>query len=194
MANFGAEVSADTDFESDDVSLPKIEVMTPERCLASLSFASERFQDVGLLIFDECHLLAPAAGSFRRSLDGMLCVMAFQKAVPTADFLFMSAMLLNGSEFSNWIELLTGRKCLYVSLLWKPSRQARGVVVYDNADFYSSLDAAAKTQAAVDKKKGKKARDLGVKALEKLAVKPYSIWGLRHNWLNKARSYLKIEI
>jgi hypothetical protein len=49
--------------------------MTPERCLAMLSFAPEAFWDVGLLVFNECHLLSPQSGKIRRALDAMLCVL-----------------------------------------------------------------------------------------------------------------------
>ncbi|TIU14371.1 MAG: hypothetical protein E5W53_30730, partial [Mesorhizobium sp.] len=71
-----------------DAQLKEIEVMTPERCLAMLSFAPEAFSDVGLLVFDECHLLSPQSGKIRRALDGMLCVLAFNHIAPDADLLF----------------------------------------------------------------------------------------------------------
>lgn len=184
----GAEVSSDSDGIFEDAALPHIEVMTPERCLASLCFSPDRFRDVGMLVFDECHLLAPSAGSFRRSLDGMLCVLAFQRVVPGADFLFLSAMLKNGNEFARWIEWLTGRNCLDVSLLWKPSRQARGVVVYDAAEIKSAKEAAIKAQITGNAKAGKPAKQLRAKALEKLRLIPFAIWGLRHNWLNAEKN------
>ncbi|MDK7057728.1 DEAD/DEAH box helicase, partial [Streptococcus agalactiae] len=76
--------------------LPEIEVMTPERCLAMLSFSPESFDDVGLLVFDECHLLSPQSGKIRRSLDSMLCLLAFNSIAPEADTLFLSAMVQNG--------------------------------------------------------------------------------------------------
>jgi hypothetical protein len=59
----GSVVSNDFDLLLlDSAQLRDIEVMTPERCLAMLSFAPEAFQDVGLLVFDECHLLSPEMG------------------------------------------------------------------------------------------------------------------------------------
>jgi replicative superfamily II helicase len=60
---FGSVVSSDFDLLFlEDAIFQDIEVMTPERCLAMLSFAPEAFQDVGLLVFDECHLLSPQIG------------------------------------------------------------------------------------------------------------------------------------
>ena len=87
-------------------NLNKIEIMTPERCLALLSYAPHAFNEVGLMVFDECHLLSPTSG-LRRALDGMFCVLAFSDLVPDADFLFLSAMVRNGAEFAEWIEELT---------------------------------------------------------------------------------------
>ncbi|QQP93499.1 DEAD/DEAH box helicase (plasmid) [Skermanella sp. TT6] len=40
-------------------NLPSIAVMTPEKCLALLSFSPSMFSRVGVLIFDECHILDP---------------------------------------------------------------------------------------------------------------------------------------
>ncbi|MBB3319835.1 replicative superfamily II helicase [Rhizobium sp. BK181] len=54
--------------------LKSIEVMTPERCLALLSFAETDMSDIGLLVFDECHLLSPEGGG-SRSVDAMLCLL-----------------------------------------------------------------------------------------------------------------------
>jgi replicative superfamily II helicase len=123
----GSAVSSDFDLLAANTQLQEIEVMTPERCLAMLSFAPAAFEDVGLLVFDECHLLSPQSGKIRRALDGMLCLLAFNHLAPQADLLFLSAMLDNGAEFTEWITELTGRHSIFVDLLWKPSRQARGV-------------------------------------------------------------------
>src|SRR5690606_21091218 len=118
------------------------------------------FADVGLLVFDECHLLSPQSGKIRRALDGMLCVLGFNHVVPEADMLFLSAMLKNGAEFAQWIGQLTGRACVSIDLLWKPSRQARGVVIYKNDDIEAAREAATATQRAVNAKEGKAAKTL----------------------------------
>jgi hypothetical protein len=87
----GSVVSSEFDllFQS-GAQLQEIEVMTPERCLAMLSFAPEAFSEVGLLVFDECHLLSPQSGKIRRALDGMLCLLGFNHIAPDADLLFLS--------------------------------------------------------------------------------------------------------
>ena len=129
-------VSADGDLTGLIVGpeLQTIEVMTPERCLALLSHAADAIEEVGLLVFDECHLLSPKGGG-KRSLDAMLCLLHALKRAPDADLLLLSAMLTNAPEFAEWIQESTGRPCTAYYNPWKPSRQARGVVVYRRQDL-----------------------------------------------------------
>ncbi|HEO9032046.1 TPA: DEAD/DEAH box helicase [Serratia marcescens] len=181
----GSTVSSDFDllFQVGAV-LPEIEVMTPERCLAMLSFSPESFDDVGLLVFDECHLLSPQSGKIRRSLDSMLCLLAFNRIAPEADTLFLSAMVQNGEEFAKWINQLTGRGCISIDLLWKPSRQARGVVIYAENDVQLIRENAKNVQSRLDKQAGTRAANLRVATSRELVINPYAIWGLQHNWLD----------
>lgn len=190
QSEFGLEVSSDFDsLLLDDAQLQDIEVMTPERCLAMLSFSASSFQNVGLLVFDECHLLSPQSGKIGRALDGMLCLLAFSTAAPDADMLFLSAMLKNGPQFSQWIADLTGRPCQPVDLLWKPSRQARGVVVYEEAEIKASIARALTKQRNLDSEKGKKAKTLRAAAKREIVAKPHVAWGLQHNWISTPNSY-----
>jgi hypothetical protein len=158
--------------------------MTPERCLALLSYAPDAFEDVGLLVFDECHLLSPVSG-LRRALDGMFCVLAFNSIAPDADFLFLSAMIRNGSEFATWIGSLTGRECVFVDPLWKPSRQARGVVFYEDKTLKRILSEALEAQQKEDAARGKEAKTLRKIAKSKLTLEPFVLFGLQHNWLHE---------
>lgn len=180
---FGMNVSAEFDsLLVEDSSLQNIEVMTPEGCLAMLSYSSESFADVGLLVFDECHLLSPESKRIGRALDGMLCLLAFCEAVPDADLLFLSAMLRNGPAFGEWVKYLTNRDCAVVELLWKPSRQARGVVVYRRSEISTAEDEALAIQIRLDQLKGKQAKMLRTDATAALMARPHALWGLRHNW------------
>ncbi len=181
----GSSVSSDFDllFQVDAI-LPEIEVMTPERCLAMLSFSSDSFEEVGLLVFDECHLLSPQSGKIRRSLDSMLCLLAFNKIAPSADTLFLSAMVENGNEFANWIERLTGRNCISIDLLWKPSRQARGVVIYPESAIDGIKARALTVQNQMNQEEGRTAANIRAAATRELKTPPYAIWGLQHNWLD----------
>ncbi len=163
--------------------------MTPERCLAMLSFAPEVFNEVGLLVFDECHLLSPESGKIRRALDGMLCVLGFNHVAPDADILFLSAMVQNGTELANWLSDLTGRPAVDVDLIWKPSRQARGVVIYDAAELGTARANAIRAQQQEDERRGTTAGTLRKVAQNQLMAQPYAIWGLQHNWLTENSAF-----
>jgi superfamily II DNA/RNA helicase len=192
---FGLEVSSDFDsLLLEDAQLQDIEVMTPERCLAMLSFSASSFQNVGLLVFDECHLLSPQSGKIGRALDGMLCLLTFSAIAPEADMLFLSAMLKNGSQFSEWIADLTKRQCRAIDLLWKPSRQARGVIVYDQAEINSSVSRASSFQRKLNAEEGRVAEGLRAAAKRELTATPHAVWGLQHNWMSAANSYTFTKI
>ncbi len=191
----GSVVSSDFDLAfAAGSALKSIEVMTPERCLALLSYAPEVFENVGLLVFDECHLLSPYS-NLRRALDSMFCVLAFNSIVPDADFLFLSAMLKNGSEFAEWIKKLTGRDCVFADPLWKPSRQARGVVLYKRQALDAIRSRALEIQKDEDARKGKVAKSLRKPAQEALTCLPFALFGLRHNWLkDNSASFTIVKI
>jgi ATP-dependent RNA helicase HelY len=159
--------------------LRAIEVMTPERFLALLSFADADVSEVGLIVFDECHLLSPYGGG-SRSLDAMLSVLHAARRAPEADFLFLSAMLTNGDELAGWLRELTGRKAVPFQDDWKPSRQARGVVVY------SQLELAPIRQFILRRglQPGLKAQDFPVTA--------HALFGLQQNWAPTAPTDTKI--
>ena len=187
---FGSVVSSDFDLLlQSGIQIQEVEVMTPERCLAMLSFAPDTFVDVGLLVFDECHLLSPQSGKIRRALDGMLCVLAFNKIVPEADTLFLSAMIKNGEEFSHWISALVGRDCVCVDLLWKPSRQARGVIIYKSEELKTIVKKALQVQKLYDRVASKPTIGLRKSAENELNIQPFAIWGLQHNWLQESTVY-----
>src|SRR4051812_14266157 len=109
------EVSVDGDLTGLVAGPPlqSIEVMTPERCLALLSHAPNSMVDVGLVVFDECHLLSPHGGG-KRSLDAMLCLLQIIRRAPQADLLLLSAMLSNAPDFAAWITEIGGRPCTAV--------------------------------------------------------------------------------
>lgn len=118
-------------FSSDEDELPDVMVMTPEACLLLTHMKPERFEDVGLLIFDECHLIHSKDGADRRAIDGMLCILGFVHVAREADIVLLSAMMKNTGELSAWLEDLTGRRALSLDGAWKPTRQLRGCIVYD---------------------------------------------------------------
>lgn len=122
--------------------LPDIAVLTPERCFALLTFAPHLFKNVGLLVFDECHLMgiersnAGLAKAFdRRSIDAMFCLLTFAATNSASDYLLLSAMVSNGGEIAEWLPTITGRPCKSFDDKWKPTRQLKACVCYDRNDI-----------------------------------------------------------
>jgi len=130
------DISLDDNIEN----LPAISVATPERCFALLTFAPEIFEDVGLLVFDECHLLGASnkgdtLRADRRSIDAMLCLLTFISINSRADCLLLSAMISNGNVVAEWLENLLRRPVFAYDNKWKPTRQLRSCVVYEQQDI-----------------------------------------------------------
>jgi hypothetical protein len=169
-------------FDFDGEALPAISVMTPERCLAMVSFDREIFADVGLLVFDECHLLHPReTDRSRRAIDAMLCVLNFTAIAPEADLLFLSAMMMNCEEMASWLQSLTGRPCLPLALTWKPTRQVRGCVVYGEAEITALKARLREVRQAVTNK------DAPAALKRELTVSPFGFFCLRQTWQSQAR-------
>lgn len=158
--------------------LPDIAVMTPEKCFALLTFAPHLFQNVGLLVFDEFHLMSAAVDpaspngirADRRSIDAMLCFLQFGQINENADYLLLSAMVSNGSQLKHWLEERTGRAVVAFDYEWKPTRQLRGCVVY-SSEIYDTLTKQVNTDEAPIP----------------LAT-PYGLFALDSNWLPKPSS------
>ncbi|MET4218901.1 ATP-dependent RNA helicase DOB1 [Bradyrhizobium sp. LB14.3] len=168
---------------SDAIVLPEIIVTTPERCLMLQSIQPEAFADVGLVMFDECHLLHPReADRSRRSIDAMLCLLNLTHSAPDADLLLISAMMQNAEEIAGWVGELTGRPCLPLDLAWKPTRQARGCVAY-SADRVTELEKLLATERAKATTKG-----VPTKLKAQLDAQPFAFFCLRQTWATRKRS------
>jgi superfamily II DNA/RNA helicase len=135
--------------------LPPFSVMTPERCLALLGFAPELFDKVGLLVFDEFHLIGtddPTTSSriSARAIDAMLALLTFLRHRKEADLLLLSAMVANGAEIARWLRAVTGREVEAFDDPWKPTRQLRSCVIYDRSEVLRTAHvvSSAKTKAA----------------------------------------------
>jgi superfamily II DNA/RNA helicase len=163
---------------TDAVVLPEVTVTTPERCLMLLSMQPEAFADLGLIVFDECHLLHPREEDrSRRGLDAMLAILNLTQMAPTADLLFLSAMMKNTGEVAGWVKSLTERECLTLDLAWKPTRQVRGCVVYP-AEQIGALNAML-VQARKDRPQ-QKSTPAAVK--RQLLAPPFGLFSLLQTW------------
>src|SRR5580704_6144332 len=102
----------------------------------------------------------------------MLCLLQVLKRAREADLLLLSAMLTNADEFAAWIEEVTQRPCTAFVDMWKPSRQARGIVIYRRNDLlkiYRSARAFARADGP-----GREKPDT--------SVIPFGLFGLHQNW------------
>lgn len=168
------------DFDAD--ALPTISVMTPERCLALMGFEPTAFAGVGLLVFDECHLLHPRdLDRSRRSLDAMLCVLNFTVLAPEADLLLLSAMMSNADALAEWIGSLTDRRCLALNLNWKPTRQVRGCVVYGAGEVTALRQRLAHVRATV------RSPNAPAATKRQMRAQPYGFFCLNQTWQSKRR-------
>lgn len=182
-ARLSRERANDNPFDFDlDTRLAPISVMTPERCLALMGFQPELFKDVGLLVFDECHLMhAGVNDRSRRAVDAMLCILNISTHAPQADYLLLSAMMSNPEEVAAWLAELTGRDSLPLNMAWKPTRQVRGSVVFPNdriTELRSKLTEKRKELLAAGK------RNPGPPAALKreLKARPLGFLGLKFRW------------
>lgn len=154
-----------------------ITVMTPERCLMLLDLYRSSFRDVGLVVMDECHILHPSRGiEDRRAIDAMLALLRIFEAAADADIVLLSAMMNNTAELAGWISQAVGRKCLPLDLRWKPTRQAKGCLVYKSEDL-KNLNA----DVMATRKTGK-TKSPPVALKRRLKAQPIGLFSLRQTW------------
>ena len=168
--------------------LPEISVMTPESCLVRMSFNPELYGDVGLFVFDECHLLHSKTKDVtdKRSLDSMLCLLRMLDLSQNVDLLLMSAMLSNNDEVAAWLSSLINRQVLSLSMTWKPTRQAKGCVVY-NSQRIQEINEYTRVEAPRTP-----AGNLTAAAKRMLTAEPYCFFSLNQTWHSDRRSDYKL--
>lgn len=122
----------------------KVFVQTPEQCLAYLTHDPDGHSNIGLIVVDECHQLCErpnADGSSRlpgrRAVDAMWALLSLLQRSPASDIILISAMVRNGGELAQWLETITERPARVLDLGWKPTRQVRGVVAYEDTEVSS---------------------------------------------------------
>lgn len=187
VAGVKRERTNDIDLLDRDNGLPDIMVMTPEACLFTIHLDPERFVDVGVFIFDECHLIHPKSNDDRRAIDAMLCILGFVRVAPDADIVLMSAMMKNTEELSNWLSELTNRFSIALDNSWKPTRQLRGCIVYDSNQL-SALEDLLK------KKKTQNTKTSVPKSIKRqLTATPLAFFSVKQTWNSKNRcDYVKV--
>ena len=181
-ANVMRERTEESLLPVEEGELPEIAVLTPERCLTMLNFQPDVFANMGLMVFDECHLLhSPGSGNSRRAVDAMLCVLNFTNVAPTADFLLLSAMMMNAKEIAAWLEAMTQRPSLALELNWKPTRQVRGCVVYGTEEIRRLRRRLVDARATAPR------RNAPAALRRELKAQPFGFFCLRQTWQTRNR-------
>lgn len=180
VAVFG-EQADDFGFVEGDLSASDVLVMTPESCLFLQYAEPTMFDGIGLLVFDECHLIHPRTDTDRRSIDAMLCVLNLVRLTPDADLLLLSAMMQNTAEVAAWVADLTGRKAAHFDMAWKPTRQIRGCVVYEQ----EAIGQLSNVLRQERRKMGKGGVPTRVKRL--LGATPHGFFSIKQTWASRRR-------
>jgi len=161
--------------------LPDILVMTPEACLYASHIEPDSFADVGVLIFDECHLIHPKTDGDRRAIDAMLCLIRFTRVAPEADLVLLSAMMKNTGEIAEWLGELTGgklkgRRSIPLDDVWKPTRQLRGCVVYQTREIEHL------NQQIMKARQNKTTKFPPARLKRELHASPLGLFSLKQTW------------
>lgn len=177
-----------TDFEGSNDS--PILVMTPERCLTFLNINPDFFNSVGLVVFDEFHLIhGTNIKKDRRAIDAMYCLLSLFTYTPSADFLLISAMVENGEEIASWITKITQRECRIFNSKWKPTRQLHGCLVFEE-DRIAELNDKIREQKQIATTKAPP-----VKLKRELIIEPICFFSLRNIWETEDETdYFKTQI
>jgi superfamily II DNA/RNA helicase len=174
--------------EDNEAALSDVTVMTPERCLMLLELYPNAFRNVRLFVMDECHLLHPSSGTHdRRALDTMLCLLRLTDLATGTDVVLLSAMMANAGELASWLQSILDRKCLPLDLTWKPTRQARGCLVYPTAELKHLGELILKTKN--DPKRTTKNPPVSLK--KRLEASPIGLFCLQQNWITNANDDYK---
>ena len=173
----------------DNESFP-ISVMTPERCLTLINLNSDLFASIGLIVFDEFHLInGKNIQKDRRSLDAMYCLTSLLSLVPNADFLLISAMVENGSEISEWIGTILNRECKLFNSSWKPTRQLHGCLVFEENKIKILSE---KLQRAI---KERRTKGPPISLRNQMGIVPHCFFSLKNVWeTNENKDYYRIQL
>ncbi len=166
--NIGREFTTESEEEA------PVLVMTPERCSTLLTLNPMSFDGTTLVIMDEFHIIGDGG---HRSLGAMYCIVSLLSILPQADFMFVSAMVENGYEMADWIEYVTNRECLNLSMAWKPTSQLQGCIVYHNDKITELMRLVGEDKRIKGTRKSPSAE-----LKRRLIATPYCMFSLCNTW------------
>lgn len=130
---------------SEAVSAGDVFVMTPEKCALALRQAPSAFEQLRLLVVDECHLIG--AGGTRGVMVELVVAEILARAGGAATLL-MSALVSNARELAEWLSAATGKESVAIEEPWRPTRTLRGVVGIEQDSFVAARAASEADLAA----------------------------------------------
>lgn len=154
----------------------QILVMTPEHCLTLVNVSPKKLSDIGLVVFDEFHLIHNAHEDVR-ALDSMFLLTTLFDILPDADYCFMSAMVKNGVEIAEWLNSQTTRPCVLLDEPWKPTSQLQGCLVYDTKDVSKLNEVISQFR---EKNKNKKHPPASF--VRRMQIQPHCLFSLKSVW------------
>lgn len=160
----------------DDEEEQEIMVMTPEHCLTIIRTTPEKLENVGLVVFDEFHLIHGDATD-TRAIDAMILISMLLDLLPSADYCFISAMVQNGQEIAEWIQTRTNRDCILLDNPWKPTSQLQGCLFYNKTAIEHLDDEIHQTKIL---KPNAKTPPVALK--KRMVVQPQCLFSLKAIW------------
>lgn len=113
----------------------EIVVMTPEKALLAIRLRPDAFKKCSICIFDECHLIAE--GDRGAASDDFMA--RFVAQAPDAHIMLMSAMLKNPKDLADWLQKVTGKISVPITLNWKPTRSLRTLALLSESKVREAL-------------------------------------------------------
>ena len=161
---------------TDDEDEGQIMVMTPEHCLTVTRTTPVKLENVGLVVFDEFHLIHGDATD-SRAVDAMILISMLLDLLPSADYCFVSAMVQNGQEIAEWIQTMTGRDCILLDNPWKPTSQLQGCLFYNKTAIENLKDDIRQTKVLKPN-----AKTPPTALNKKMVVQPQCLFSLKAIW------------
>ena len=168
--------NVDGEFAMIDDDEQQIMVMTPEHCLTVIRTTPEKIENVGLVVFDEFHLIHGDATD-TRAVDSMILLTMLFDLLPNADYCLISAMVQNGQEIAEWIQSRTHRDCVLLDNPWKPTSQLQGCLIYSKTAIDLLNSDIRQTKASLPNAKTPPSA-----LQERMVVQPQCLFSLKAIW------------
>lgn len=112
----------------DEIGEHQVLVMTPEKCSLALRQNPEAFARLSMCVLDEAHILGERKG---RGAIAELVLAEILHRAPHVRLLFLSALMANAQEITDWLEDATQTPAVVIDEPWRPTRTLRAIAGFD---------------------------------------------------------------